>query len=276
VIAPDTQSTVAVQARSDASPAPALLSVILPLKQPDAAVLRRCLASFAALPGAGRLELVVVHTGPLAAGLLDDHPPRLGSLRVVECATPGIYAAFNTGIEHAGGRFLLFFGHDDIALPDMQHALEALERECDERTLLACAMQVQGIGTRRPSRLRQGIVFRNWGHQALFYSAALLRTRRYDPRYPLRADHRLNIALLADPAVRCLRRREVVSYFSRGGYSSTTIADRHFDAEQAGIAATEFGTFWGLAVAVLVPTLRCARAVVRALFRAPGPDASRP
>ena len=246
----------------DVAPVPSLLSVIVPLREPDEAVLARCLVSFDSLPSAARLEVVLVHTGPFDITLCDV-ARRIGHCVRVECAEPGIYAAFNRGIEHATGRFLLFYGHDDIALPDMEQALQLLASEGDDAVLLACAVYVQGLGVRRPSRLRQAIVLRNWGHQGLFYASALFRGRRYDLRYPLRADHRLNIALLADRGVRCVRSPRVVTYFARGGFSTSNIADLHFDAEQARIAGEEFGWLWGMAVRVLLPVVRRCRLLLR-------------
>jgi glycosyltransferase involved in cell wall biosynthesis len=240
---------------TDSDPGRPLVSVILPVREPDPLVLARCLCAFAALPWARRLEIVLVHTGYFESGM-QGLSRGVGAVRLVESTVAGIYPAFNTGIECANGRFLLFFGHDDIALPEMQNALELIDTLGPGQVIVACGIYVQGLGLRRPSRLRQGIVFRNWGHQALFYSAEIFRTRRYDPRYPLRADHRLNIALLADPEVRCERSPWVVSHFSSGGFSTANIADLHFDAEQARIASSEFGWFWGLALRALLPVVR--------------------
>jgi hypothetical protein len=247
---------------TDSDPGGPLVSVILPVREPDPLVLARCLCAFAALPWASRLEIIVVHTGHFELGT-QESSCTVGAFRLVESAVAGIYPAFNRGIECANGRFLLFFGHDDIALPEMQRALEFIDTLGPGQVLVACGIYVEGVGLRRPSRLRQGIVFRNWGHQALFYSAEIFRTRRYDPRYPLRADHRLNIALLADPAVRCQRLPWVVSYFSRGGFSSRTIEDPLFDSGQATIAGAEFGMAWGILVRVLLPVVRASRTLVR-------------
>jgi glycosyltransferase involved in cell wall biosynthesis len=244
-----------------------LLSVVIPVKDPDYTRLRRCLESFHALSGAADIQIVLVHTGPLRSDSLGQFAG-LHSLRVVGCELRGIYSACNAGIPPAQGRFLLFFGHDDIALPEMDQALARLACIGQSRVLLACAVYVQGIGVRRPSRWRQGIVFRNWGHQGIFYSASLLHAASYDTRYTLRADHRLNIALLADRTVHCVKLPAVVCYFSRGGYSTQHIIDRHFDAEQAGIAALEFGWIWGVAVSTLIPLLRMFRRVLRKLARA--------
>ena len=246
-----------------AQPRP-LVSVILPLRAPSETLLQRCLASFAALPCVSRMELVVVRTGPLETEWL--HSSRaFRRVEVIECEVPGIYPAFNAGIAVASGSFLLFFGHDDVALPDMDIAVQFLESTNAANTLVACGVHVQGIGVRWPSWFRQGIVFRNWGHQGLFYPASHIGTDPYDLAYPLRADHRLNMQLLSDKSVSCLRPQLVVAYFSRGGYSTGTITDVRFDAEQPSLAASDFGWLWGMAVRVLLPLVRVARRAVRSM-----------
>jgi glycosyltransferase involved in cell wall biosynthesis len=242
-----------------------LLSVILPVRNPDTAKLKRCLASFDALPSASRIEVIVVRTGMIAESILGGFS-RIAGCQVAESSEVGIYAAFNTGIAVAQGRFLLFFGHDDIPLPAMENVLSYLAGQPGARMLVACGMYVEGVGIRWPSRLRQGIVFRNWGHQALFYSADLLQGISYDLRYPLRADHRLNIALLGDPSVRCVRLPLVVSWFARGGFSTRTIADREFDARQATFATEAFGSMWGWTVRLLLPVVRIGRRVIRRML----------
>ena len=241
-----------------------LVSVILPVRDPSEVLLRRCLSSFAALSTVSRMELVVVRTGVLDPRWLDE-ARGFCCVRIVECQVPGIYAAFNTVIAAAAGRFLLFYGHDDIALPDMDAAMQLLESTDPERTLVACGVHVQGLGNRWPSRLRQGIVFRNWGHQGLFYPASLIEPDAYDAAYPLRADHRLNMKLLSRKNIACLRPPLVVSYFSRGGYSTQNIADSRFDTEQARLAACDFGWVWGVAVRVLLPVVRATRRAFRVL-----------
>jgi hypothetical protein len=241
-----------------------LVSVILPVRDPSEVALRRCLCSFAALSAVSRMELVVVRTGVLDPRWLDE-ARGFCCVRIVECEVPGIYAAFNTGTGAAAGKFLLFYGHDDIALPDMDAAMQLLESTDPERTLVACGVHVQGLGNRWPSRLRQGIVFRNWGHQGLFYPASMIEPEAYDAAYPLRADHRLNMKLLSRKSVACLKPPLVVSYFSRGGYSTQNIADSRFDTEQARLAACDFGWVWGVAVRVLLPVVRATRRAFRVL-----------
>ncbi|MFM7273851.1 MAG: glycosyltransferase, partial [Gammaproteobacteria bacterium] len=196
-----------------AQPRP-LVSVILPVRAPSRALLQRCLASFAALGCISRMELIVVRTGPLDPAWLEP-ACAFGRLEIIECEVPGIYPAFNAGIAHARGNFLLFFGHDDIALPDMDVAVQLLGSMNAANTLVACGVYVQGLGVRWPSLLRQAIVFRNWGHQGLLYPATRIERDAYDPAYPLRADHRLNMKLLSDESVSCVRLRLVVACFSR-------------------------------------------------------------
>jgi hypothetical protein len=232
--------------------------VIVPVKDPDPARLRRCLAAFCSLSAAPSLQLLLMHTGPLdssiAAGFSGFH-----SIHAIACEEPGIYSACNEGIGKADGRFLLFFGHDDIALPEMDKVIARLGRITTERVLVACGVCIEGLGVRSPSRLRQSILFRNWGHQGLFYSADILRGRAYESRYAVRADHRLNIALLADPDIECVRMPEVVCYFPRGGFSTLHPVDAAFERDRYAIARQDFGVAWGAALWALMLVMRALR-----------------
>jgi glycosyltransferase involved in cell wall biosynthesis len=243
-----------------------LLTVVVPVKAPDPARLARCLFSFAALPSSAEIEVLLVRSGeiPELPVMTAEH---FHDLRTIESTAPGIYQACNAGIPAARGRYLLFFGHDDIALPDMETVLSLARNAPDARTMIAAGMYVQGVGNRFPSLLRQGVAFRNWGHQGLLYAADLLHTSSYDTRYPLRADHVLNMSLLADRGVRLLRSRAVVAWFSRGGYSTRVIDDPLFDGSRIRLAGEAFGIHWGLAVGATLLSLRAVRTAARLLRR---------
>lgn len=239
-----------------------LLSVILPVKAPNYLVLRRCMASFAALDQASCVQIVVVYTGHLDFLQIGEYP-EFHSVHLKHCEAAGIYSAFNAGIEMAEGSFLLFFGHDDVALPEMDEVLFVLSKSCGGRVVVAAGVYVQGIGVRRATRLRQAVALRNWPHQGMFYSACLFDDQKYDISFPLRADHCLNISFLADRSIRCVRPQQVVSYFSRGGFSTRVVEDKEFDANQADITAKAFGWFWGGVVRYLLPFVRQMRKFVR-------------
>jgi len=244
-----------------------LLSVVIPIRALEPAVMARCIASIAALKHAPLIELVVVHTGPFDSALVAASAYAFHGIRVVECAEPGIYRAYNMGASMASGRYLLFFGHDDIALGGMDKAIARVAHEAGSRVMVAAVVYMEGNGLRKPNRLRPLVAFRNWSHQGILYSSQLLAERGYDESYPVRADHVLNIQLLADRSVKYLRLPFVVSFFSAGGYSTRAGADEHFDKSQARIARESFGKFWGIAVRSLLPAARIARSLSRLSVR---------
>ena len=219
-----------------------LLTVVIAAKDPDARLLARCLASFAALQGAARLHLLLVQSGQLSA------PPNnvaipFDAFECIETPPRGVYAAYNAGIEHARGRYTLFFGIDDIALPGMDAALTAMEK--DPYDLFAAACYMQGKGVRQPSANRRSLIRANWCQQGLFYATTRLRKQGFDTRYAVQADHKLNIDLVADPSSRLGLQAEPVAYFSVGGLSSQR-HDLNFIRDFPAIVGAAYGRPSGL------------------------------
>lgn len=194
-----------------------VVSVVLAAKDAAPEIFDLCLRSFAALRQRSRLQIVIVASGSVP----DVEPSLIGhfsSLIRVNVPPAGVYAAYNAGIPLATGRYLLFFGIDDIALPAMDRVIEGLAASDCHVFASACHMQAGGL--RRPSRYRISLAFRNWCHQGIFYALEVLADRRYQTEYRVRADHKMNIDILSDPSVRLEVSREPVAYCSAGGLSS--------------------------------------------------------
>ena len=236
-----------------------LLTVVMPVRDPSPQALARCVASFAALAYAARIELLLIHTGPFDAAIVAGSGGAFHSLRIMECEEKGIYRAYNAGIEAATGDYLVFFGHDDIVLPGMDAVLSGLERCAPARAVVAADVWMEGRGIRSPTRCRSLIAFRNWCHQGILYSRDALDGHAYDPAYPVRADHVLNIRLLGDARIAYRRFPVAVAFFSAGGFSSVRPEDPRFDADQASLARDAFG--WPVACAIrrILPAVRLMR-----------------
>jgi glycosyltransferase involved in cell wall biosynthesis len=194
-----------------------LVTVVIAVKAPPPSQLLRCLASFAALEAAHRLQVLLVVSGPPPV-LPDDSAAPYAALDCVQTPPRGVYAAFNVGIERAAGRYALFFGVDDIALPGMDAALAEIARR--DYDLFAAACYMQGKGALTPSANRRSLIRANWCQQGIFYATERLRRQRFDTRYTTQADHKLNIDLVSDPSTRLGLQREPVAYFSAGGLST--------------------------------------------------------
>ena len=223
-----------------------LVSLVLAAKSPPREVLVLCLASFSALQNASRIQLVIVESGT-PAELPDDAFAAFANVKRLEVPAEGVYAAYNAGIEVADGTYLLFFGVDDIALPGMDRVIEHLDTSPESYHLYAAPCYMQAGGIRRPSERRTSLIFANWCHQGIFYQRNHLFCNRYDPRYRVQADHKLNIDIVSNKKMRVGISQYLVAYFSAGGISSVS-PDLVFRADFPKIVALSYGQKWGCLV----------------------------
>lgn len=195
----------------------ATVTVVIAAKDPPQALLTRCLASFAALSCASKLDVLIVLSGELP--FVDENTvAAFKTFEVVPTAPKGVYAAYNTGIEAARGRYLLFFGVDDIALPPLAAVVSTIEQDEVDVFAAPCYMEKQGL--RQPTTNRFSLIHENWCQQGIFYARSFFASRKFDLRYPIQADHKLNIEIVSDPNTRLAVGFEPVAFFSSGGVSS--------------------------------------------------------
>ena len=243
-----------------------MLSVVIAAKDPPAAYLRLCLASFAALHHGPELEVVIVRSGPLP-----ELPPELcasfAHFKVIEVAPAGVYAAYNAGTQAASGTHVLFFGVDDVALPGMDQPIELLNAKPGHFHLYAAACYMQSVGLAAPSRLRASLAVRNWCHQGIFYLRSHLLEHPYDLQYRAQADHKLNIDIVSDRRLNFGVSSEMVAYFSAGGVSSTK-PDLAFRRDFPAIVARAYGRPFGALVKVKQVLIDAVRGDPESRFRA--------
>ncbi|MGE0114270.1 MAG: glycosyltransferase family 2 protein [Steroidobacteraceae bacterium] len=219
-----------------------LLTVVLAAKDPEPRLLVRCLSSFSALGCVARIQMLLMLSGKSPV------PDRevtsaFASFDVNDTPAQGVYAAYNAGIDHAHGQYVLFFGIDDIALPGMDATIADLEHS--RYDLYAAACYMQGKGIRQPSSNRRSLIKANWCQQSLFYARAQFADRRFDLRYPVQADHKLNIDLVSNPTLTLGISGELVAYFSSGGVSSRR-HDLNFIRDFPTIVGSAYGRPLGL------------------------------
>lgn len=225
-----------------------LVSVIIASKDPPIALLELCLASFASLTNAQRMQLVIVQSGsipPLQEAALS----RFADVKVMEVPPQGIYAAYNAGINAADGTYLIFSGVDDIALPGMDVVIDHLAAVTAPYHLFAAACYMQSVGIAAPSKLRISLALRNWCHQGIFYSRHYLAEHPYETRYKAQADHRKNIEIVSNRRLRFGVSKELVAYFSAGGVSSLA-PDLEFRRDFPSIVAHAYGLPFGIMVKI--------------------------
>ena len=165
------------------------------------------------------------------------------SFEVLRTPARGVYAAYHVGIAKARGRYTLFFGVDDIALPGIDAVASRLEVQPFD--LFAAACYMQGKGIRHASPDRRSLIKANWCQQGIFYATPRLAATGFDCRYPIQADHKLNIDIVADAASQIGTSNELVAYFSFGGVSSLH-HDLAFIRDFPDIVGTAYGRPLGL------------------------------
>jgi glycosyltransferase involved in cell wall biosynthesis len=225
-----------------------LVTLVVASKDPPREALIRCLSSFNALNNIQRIQLVLVESG-VKPNLSPDITNLFADVRRLLVPAEGVYAAYNSGIGIAEGKYLLFFGVDDIALPGMDIVLEKLDGATKPYCLFAASCYMQGRGIVSPSSLRHSLIFANWCHQGIFYSRHYLHNHRYDLRYRVHADHKANIEIVSNCQLRSGTSRDLIAYFSAGGVSSLTV-DLAFRNDFPSIVNTAFGWHWGWLVRV--------------------------
>ena len=220
---------------------PPLLTVILAVKNPDPAEFDVCLASIAALRNSSRFVLLIVVSGRLPA-ISDAFKARLHNIHIVDQDARGVYHAYNRGLDDVRTPYVMVMGCDDMLLPGLDPVIDSIAGQARPHIVAASAL-MQGIGIVRPSRFRWGLIFRNWCQQGLLYRSDIFAIRRFDCKYPMQADHKLNMELVSDPRTTIQYRDDVICHFSSGGLSQT-VHDWVFREDMPGMVRTYYGSFF--------------------------------
>lgn len=199
------------------TPDPPLLSIILPLLEPDDEFVRciHCIRSAFAVDS--QPEVVVVTRAAFVDALRNSYP----WLHVVAETRRGIYSAMNDGARASMGRYLYFLGKDDIVLPTFQQAVELLASAGPYALCCDVYWGRRGIYAGSPSRLK--LLARNLCHQGVIYSrAAFEQHGPYLRRMRVQADHLLNIKVLWDRqhASEVRYMAQPLAWYSGSGFSN--------------------------------------------------------
>jgi glycosyltransferase involved in cell wall biosynthesis len=225
-----------------------LLTVVLAVKAPTAAQLDGCIAAIAALRNSPRVDLVIVANGCPPA-ISESCVARLHRLHIVEEHAPrGVYHAYNRGLDQVETPYVMVMGSDDLLLPGLDNVIDSIARG-ERPHLLASAVLMQDIGVVRPSRWRCGLIFRNWCQQGLLYRSDTLLTRRFDCKYPVQADHKLNMELVSAYGTVIEYRDDVVCHFASGGLSQK-VQDFAFRRDMPGMVRAYYGPFFWIVALV--------------------------
>jgi glycosyltransferase involved in cell wall biosynthesis len=221
------------------------LSVILAVKNPDKKAMELCINSFCALKHSNNIELIVVSSDESLD--LKTDVSSLNSFKVYKTPPDGVYSAYNFGVNKATGDFLLFYGYDDIALPDLDKVIDKIIESKTLYDVIACSSIMQGVGISKPSKYKPMILFKNLCHQGIFYKKSIFKKYKYDIKYLIQADHKLNIQLFSDRTINIHFSELIVSYFSAGGVSSS-VPDLIFREDLIKITKNTFGNIFSVII----------------------------
>lgn len=129
----------------------------------------------------------------------------------------GIYDAMNKALAVARGDWLLFLGADDELLAP----LESIAGEMiDADAVYYGDVEIAATGAISGGRFtRYQLMQRNICHQSIFYPRSVYRSKRYDTRVGMLADHKYNIELWGS-GTRFNHLSKVISRFNDAGVSS--------------------------------------------------------
>ena len=224
------------------------LSIILAVKDAQPKMLKRCIAAIGALRHSSCISLTVVSSGTLP-DVFSVFSGDLGSVEVIHMEPKGAYSAYNRGLDAVLGRYVLFLGVDDIVLPGLDDVLGSMISLTAAPDMIACRAFMQDRGLSCPSMVRGSLVFRNWCQQGLLYNSNVFAGRRFDTKYVVQADHKLNIEVVAKKGAVIDYRSDTICYFAKGGLTNQQ-PDLEFRRDMPNIVKDSYGwTFWLLALA---------------------------
>lgn len=197
---------------------PPLLSIVIPVLEPDAELARCVHCILGATQNLPAPEVVIVTPPKFVAAIAALYP------RVRVCAETrrGIYSAMNDGAAASRGKYLYFIGKDDMMLSTLREALTVLERE--HPFTLFCNVYWGTLGTYSGKPLRLRLLTRNLCHQGIIYSReAFDKHGPYLRSMRVQADHLLNIKILWDRAAqsRISYLDKPLAWYSGDGFSMT-------------------------------------------------------
>lgn len=148
----------------------------------------------------------------------------------------GIYDAMNKALEHVTADRLYFIGADDELFDDFSALLFQMK---DASAIYYGRVIIRDKPTQGPldayRHARDTIC-----HQAIVYPAAVFKKYRYNTRYPITADHLLNMQCWSDKDFHFEFIDLTIARFNETGISSTKI-DKVFKADQPGLVLKHYG-----------------------------------
>lgn len=142
-------------------------------------------------------------------------------IKVFKEKDSGIYDAMNKGVRKAKGTWLYFLGSDDYLLE--KDALEQMLRDTDDCDMVYGEVQSTHLAPIHKGEWSNETLLYNRCHQAIIYRHSVFdQIGGYPLKYPVCADHYINLRIFLSSQCHVQYRPIVVAYHSAGGFSSTS------------------------------------------------------
>jgi glycosyltransferase involved in cell wall biosynthesis len=191
------------------------------------------------------VQTVVVYSDLSPEQLLLANGVKDKSIEYYFAEPKGIYNAFNFGISKANGKWIMFFGGDDLILPSMNELLNQIEQQQSNEAAIVCNVVFGDKQIFKPFKSKYGLIFKNWCQQGVLYNNKVFADQLFDEKYPIQADHKFNIQIAARWRNQIKYISNVISYFNIGGISQS-VNDLEFRKDLPNIISNNFGKFWGI------------------------------
>lgn len=202
------------------------------------ATLRRAIDSVLKQCYAG-VEYVIIDGASTdgSVGIISEYSDRLAYW--ISEPDGGIYDAMNKALSAAQGDWLVFLGADD----ELVAPLDAIVEQMTDRDAVYYGdVEIAATGAISGGRFtRYELMQRNICHQSILYPRSVYRSKRYDTRVGMLADHKYNIELWGGGTpFRYLGR--VISRFDAAGLSSGDQSG--FEVVKLAAIRSNFGPFF--------------------------------
>jgi glycosyltransferase involved in cell wall biosynthesis len=221
-----------------------ILTIIVPVKKIEELRFLLLIRSILFLRINHDVQTVVVYSDLSPEGLLLENGIKNESIEYYFAEPKGIYNAFNFGILKAKGKWIMFFGGDDLILPSMNELLNQIEIQEINAAAIVSNVVFGGKQIFQPFRSKYGLIFKNWCQQGVLYNNKVFVDLLFDEKYPIQADHKFNIQIAARWKNQINYIPNIISYFNISGISQT-VNDLEFRNDLPMIISNNFGKFWG-------------------------------
>lgn len=221
-----------------------ILSIIIPLKDWENKRLVLLLNSICLLENEFDIEIVIIYSDKNPKSIFEVNNLKNKKVKFVFSEPKGIYNAFNLGLKNVTGDWVMFFGGDDLVLPSLGYVLFDIQAGKLKCNVIICNVAFGEKGIFKPLKRKHGLIFRNWCQQGVIYNKSVFLNTTFDEKYPIQADHKLNIEICADRNITIKYLEIIVAYFNTSGISQS-INDLDFWTDMPTIVTENYGCFWG-------------------------------